>query len=87
MVGLGVPPTFVGRRREMSLLVDALEAAARGRGSAVLLCGEPGMGKSRTAEELIAEAEHDRAKIVWGVRGRRTRCFVLAMDRGSRVAG
>ena len=67
MVGLGVPPTFVGRRSEMGVLADALEAAVSWRGSAVLLCGEPGIGKSRTVEELVAKAEYDRAEIVWGV--------------------
>ena len=42
---------FVGRGQELGLLQDAGTAAAGGRGGLVLLGGEPGIGKSRLADE------------------------------------
>ncbi len=45
---------FVGRARELALLLERLALAARGQGQAVGLVGEPGMGKSR----LLAEFAH-----------------------------
>ena len=48
---------FVGRRREMGELVSALEDSIEGRGRLVMLVGEPGIGKTRTAEELAVYAQ------------------------------
>jgi len=42
---------FVGRQREMAELKDALDDAMAGRGRSVMLAGEPGIGKTRTAQE------------------------------------
>ena len=39
----------------MRVLRAAFEDAVAGRGRLVLLAGEPGMGKTRTAEEMVAE--------------------------------
>jgi DNA-binding SARP family transcriptional activator len=47
---------FVGRGRELGGLEAALEDALAGRGRLVLLAGEPGIGKSRLADELMATA-------------------------------
>ncbi len=47
---------FVGRERELAELRRLLEQAARGSGALVFLGGEPGVGKSRLAEELEGEA-------------------------------
>jgi class 3 adenylate cyclase len=47
---------FVGREDELRQLHVALEQAAAGRGGLTLLIGEAGMGKTRTALELAAEA-------------------------------
>ncbi|GEM_PF-1972988 len=40
---------FVGRSREMGLLLAALAEAIGGRGQIAMLSGEPGIGKTRTA--------------------------------------
>ena len=42
--------TFVGRQRELAELNAALEDAISSRGRLVMLAGEPGIGKTRTAE-------------------------------------
>ncbi|MDP6514056.1 MAG: AAA family ATPase, partial [SAR202 cluster bacterium] len=47
---------FVGRQREMDDLKAALEDALGGRGRMVTLVGEPGIGKTRTAQELATYA-------------------------------
>src|SRR5262245_12315143 len=47
----------------MAELRRALDATAAGRGALVLLVGEPGIGKTRTLEELAAEAR--RAGVRW----------------------
>ena len=43
---------FLGRRAELELLLDRFERAAAGRGQAVQLIGDPGIGKSRLLREL-----------------------------------
>lgn len=47
---------FVGRDRELSEVRRFLDAALRGTGGMVWVQGEPGMGKTRLAEEVAAEA-------------------------------
>jgi DNA-binding winged helix-turn-helix (wHTH) protein/DNA-binding NarL/FixJ family response regulator len=49
-------PTFVGREACLTALEARLEAACAGRGSAVWLSGEPGIGKTRTVDELARRA-------------------------------
>ena len=48
--------TFVGRRDELSLLRASLEQARSGERRAVLIEGDPGIGKTRLAIELAREA-------------------------------
>jgi AAA ATPase domain len=48
---------FVGRAEELEELSGALEEAAGGRGSLILITGEPGVGKTRLMEELAGLAE------------------------------
>jgi DNA-binding NtrC family response regulator/tetratricopeptide (TPR) repeat protein len=43
---------FVARARELTLLEDLFAQARSGRGQAVLIVGEPGIGKSRLLQEL-----------------------------------
>ena len=57
---------FVGRQREMGGLVAALEDATSGRGRLVMMVGEPGIGKTRTAQELATIADQQGAKVIWG---------------------
>jgi transcriptional regulator with AAA-type ATPase domain/tetratricopeptide (TPR) repeat protein len=46
------PTPFVARAREIGLLEDLLAQAERGNGQAVLLGGDPGIGKSRLLHEF-----------------------------------
>jgi class 3 adenylate cyclase/tetratricopeptide (TPR) repeat protein len=47
---------LIGRDSELAILQDAWRRAGNGHGRAVLLSGEPGIGKSRLLEALIDEA-------------------------------
>ena len=49
-------PPFVGRDREFTRLRASLERAGSGTGQVVVLTGEPGIGKSRMAQEVAIEA-------------------------------
>jgi tetratricopeptide (TPR) repeat protein len=57
---------FVGRQREMGELKAALEDALSGRGRLQMLVGEPGIGKTRTAQELTTYAGLRGAQVLWG---------------------
>ena len=57
---------FVGRQREMEELKGCLEDALSGRGRLVTLVGEPGIGKTRTAQELATYAGLRSAQVLWG---------------------
>jgi len=48
---------FVGRQEEIELLLRRWDQAKSGEGRVVLLSGEPGIGKSRIAESLLARLE------------------------------
>ena len=57
---------FVGRQREMGELKACLEDALSGRGRLVTLVGEPGIGKTRTAQELATYDGLRSAQVLWG---------------------
>ncbi len=57
---------FVGRAGEVAELTAALDNALAGRGGLYLLAGEPGIGKTRLAEELAALARERGARVLWG---------------------
>ncbi len=57
---------FVGRERELERLRSAFDDAFAGRGSVVMLVGEPGIGKTRTSLELETYARMRGAKVLWG---------------------
>ncbi|MGH8759296.1 MAG: ATP-binding protein, partial [Burkholderiales bacterium] len=42
---------LIGREPELALINEAVEQAIAGRGSWLMMAGEPGIGKSRLAEE------------------------------------
>ena len=58
--------TFVGRTSELARLQAALAAARSGRGGTFLIVGEPGVGKSRLAEEAATQAEAAGFLVAWG---------------------
>ena len=58
--------SFVGRQEEMAGLTAALEDAVAGRGKLVMLAGEPGIGKTRTAHELASQMEALGGQVLWG---------------------
>jgi class 3 adenylate cyclase/tetratricopeptide (TPR) repeat protein len=57
---------FVGREKEMDELRAGLEDALSGRGRLLMLVGEPGIGKTRTAEELATYASLRNTQVLWG---------------------
>src|SRR5260370_37177535 len=57
---------FVGRKRERAELCRRLDAAMRVKGSVVMIGGEPGIGKTRLAEEVATEAARRKMKVLVG---------------------
>ena len=60
---------FVGRQHELGALDSALQHALAGHGRVAMLAGEPGIGKTRTAQELADRAARRGFRVLWG------RCF------------
>jgi DNA-binding SARP family transcriptional activator len=58
--------TFIGRERELAMLIDVLEDAVAGRGRLVLVAGEPGIGKTRLVEELARRARERSVLVLTG---------------------
>jgi DNA-binding winged helix-turn-helix (wHTH) protein len=57
---------FVGRESEMESLTAALQATLGGHGRLELLMGEPGIGKTRTLDELGEEAQRHGTLVLTG---------------------
>jgi hypothetical protein len=57
---------FVGRERELTRLRAAFDEAFSGRGGVVMLVGEPGIGKTRTVQELSTYARTRGGRVIWG---------------------
>jgi DNA-binding SARP family transcriptional activator len=56
-------PPLLGRSVELAAIAAAWERAKAGRGQVVLIQGEPGEGKTRVLEELVARARLDHATV------------------------
>ena len=63
---LRAAPVLVGRDGELGELLAGLDAAVSGCGRLFLLAGDPGIGKSRLADETAARARDRALKVVWG---------------------
>jgi len=81
---------FIGRDFEMRELLEALDRAEEGRGGVLFVAGEPGIGKTRLAEEVLHRATNRHFLALVG------RCsedveplpllpFVEAVERSSRI--
>ena len=57
---------FVGRGAELTELVSRLDDALSGHGRLVLLVGEPGIGKSRLADEVVRRSRARGATVLTG---------------------
>lgn len=57
---------LVGRDRERRVLVDRMEEVLAGRGGAVLVEGEPGVGKTRLLMEVADDARWRGLSVLWG---------------------
>ena len=57
-------PDLIGRESEFRTLVDAWEGARRGKGSAILLSGAAGLGKSRILADFGARVTGARGRVM-----------------------
>ena len=53
------PLPLIGREHELGLMVERWELARHGEGQAVLVAGEPGIGKSRLVQALLDRIEDE----------------------------
>src|SRR5215218_1770385 len=60
------PESLIGRRREFAALRSTFASAVDGSGQLVVLTGEPGVGKTRLAEEFAAWAQEEVALVIRG---------------------
>jgi predicted Ser/Thr protein kinase len=64
--GMAERTTFVGRVAETAELTRVLERMLNGQGGVVLIGGEPGVGKTRLARELLREGQRRGSLTVTG---------------------
>ncbi len=57
---------LIGRDSEIAMLVRLMTEVAAGRGSSVLIEGEPGIGKSALVRAALAEAADAGCQVFWG---------------------
>ena len=66
MTGTSTKAAFLGREAELAVLLGGLDEADAGRGGLILIGGEPGIGKSRLADELSSHARDRGFVALWG---------------------
>ena len=71
-------PTFVGQEAVLGKLRRVLDALGGSRGSALLICGAPGAGKSRVLEEVAVQAQLQHALVLSVATDGRAAPFELA---------
>ena len=57
---------LIGRESETAMLTGLIREVAKGRGSSVLIEGEPGIGKSALVRTAAAEAPEVGCQVFWG---------------------
>jgi DNA-binding CsgD family transcriptional regulator/tetratricopeptide (TPR) repeat protein len=57
---------LIGRDDELAMLAGLVMEAAAGRGSSLLIEGEPGIGKSAMVRAAVAEAPEAGCQVFWG---------------------
>jgi TOMM system kinase/cyclase fusion protein len=57
---------LVGRQQDLALIMSLAVKARQGIGQAVLVHGEPGIGKSRLAREVVRNLQHDGFTLLEG---------------------
>ncbi len=62
----GARIALIGRHRELEAIDDAIESAAGGQGTAVLISGEAGIGKTSLAEETARRATEKGFDVLYG---------------------
>ncbi|MFD1151037.1 BTAD domain-containing putative transcriptional regulator, partial [Saccharothrix hoggarensis] len=72
-----VPAGFVGRTGEIALLRSLVADVRAGRGGAVWVEGDPGIGKSALLALALAGVDGDGARVAWGVADEMGRRFPL----------
>ena len=60
------PGALIGRDSELAMLAGLVTEVAAGRGNAVLIEGEPGIGKSALVRAALAEAASLGCQVFWG---------------------
>jgi len=66
MLNPATATAFVGRRRELEILSGKLDLACSRHGSVAMLVGEPGVGKTRVAQEFADRAAERGAVVLAG---------------------
>jgi tetratricopeptide (TPR) repeat protein len=61
-----VGAVFVGRDGDVAELLAAFSEAEAGHGGIILIGGEPGVGKTRLADEVAAEVRRRQGRVLWG---------------------
>jgi hypothetical protein len=60
------PLPLIGRSAELSVVLEAWDRARAGSGGAVLIAGEPGIGKTRLLEEVASQVATSGDTVWWG---------------------